>query len=312
MSEPSLHRIDDAIRQAIIAEPSTDLGPAVSNALETHIVAGLIGRGIQASRTPRMHEAEGARLGLRYTYKLIDFDCLGLDDQSLGDIVVAAGRYGFSGLNVTHPFKESVIAFLDSLSPDAAAIGAVNTVVLRDGASVGHNTDCWGFAESFRRGMSGARLDKVVLIGAGGAGMAVARALLDLGVRRLTIFDLERSKAAKLTASLAAAFGASRVGTTEDPAKAITAAAGLINATPMGMEKYPGMPIARECLRPDLWVADIVYFPVETELLREARAVGCRTLPGTGMAIYQAVKAFELITGVRPDGEHFARHFDCG
>lgn len=285
------------------------MGPGVSGVLERQIVAGLIGRGILASRTPRMHEAEGARLGLRYTYKLIDFDCLGLDNQALPDIIAAAGRHGFSGLNVTHPFKESVIAFLDGLSPDAAAIGAVNTVVLREGTCVGHNTDCWGFAESFRRGMSGARLDHVVLIGAGGAGMALARALLDLGVTRLTIFDLDRAKAAALTAGLANTFGAMRVEETDDLAASVAKAKGLINATPMGMAKYPGMPIAREWLRPDLWVADIVYFPVDTELLREARAVGCRTLPGTGMAIFQAVKAFELITGVKPDAEHFARHF---
>jgi shikimate dehydrogenase len=139
--------------------------------------------------------------------------------------------------------------------------------------------------------------------------MALARALLDLGVTRLTIFDLDRTKAAALTAGLASTFGAMRVAETDDLAASVAEATGLINATPMGMAKYPGMPIARDWLRPDLWVADIVYFPVDTELLREARAVGCRTLPGTGMAIFQAVKAFELITGVKPDAEHIARHF---
>jgi shikimate dehydrogenase len=310
VSVAPLHRIDDAIRRAVLAGASTELGAVAPRVAERRIVAGLIGRGIQASRTPRMHEAEGARLGLRYIYKLIDFDCLGLADQALPDIISAAGRHGFSGVNVTHPFKESIIAFLDELSPDAASIGAVNTVVIRDGKSVGHNTDCWGFAESFRRSMSGAGLDRVVLIGAGGAGLALSRALLDLGVARLTIFDLDRARAAALTTSLASTFGAMRVEETYDLAASVAKATGLINATPMGMAKYPGMPIAQDWLRPDLWVADIVYFPVVTELLREARAAGCRTLPGTGMAIFQAVKAFELITGVKPDAEHVARHFD--
>jgi shikimate dehydrogenase len=274
------------------------------------VLAGLVGRGIQASRTPRMHQAEGARLGLRYVYSLFDFDALHLADSALPEVIATAGRRGFAGLNVTHPFKETVTAWLDELSPEAASIGAVNTVVLRDGRSIGHNTDCWGFAESFRRGMAGANLDSVVLIGAGGAGAAVARALFDVGVGRLVVFDLDRSKALRLAGSLASAFGESRTGAAEDLQAEVAAADGLVNATPIGMAKYPGTPIAPAWLRSDLWIADIVYFPQETELLRTARAAGCRTLAGTGMAVFQAVKAFHLITGVAPDAGHMARHFE--
>ncbi|HEX2257036.1 MAG TPA: shikimate dehydrogenase [Afifellaceae bacterium] len=274
------------------------------------VVAGLLGRGIQASRTPGMHEAEGARLGLDYRYRLLDFDLLGLDDGVLPETIAWAARHGFAGLNVTHPFKESVTAWLDALAPEAAAIGAVNTIVLRDGRSTGHNTDCWGFAESFRRGMAEAGRGRVVLIGAGGAGAAVARALLGLGVERLDIHDVDGAKAARLAFGLAAAFGESRAAAAADLEAAVTAADGLVNATPVGMAKYPGMPIAPASLRREQWVADIVYFPRETQLLRKAREAGCRTLSGTGMAVFQAVRAFELISGVVPDAGQMARHFD--
>lgn len=271
--------------------------------------AGLLGRGIRESRSPRMHTAEGARLGLNYDYRLFDFDRLGLRDTDLPSLVVKLRLEGYSGLNITHPFKERVVASLDRLSSDAAAIGAVNTVVFEDREATGHNTDCWGFAESFRRGLGEPRCDDVVLVGAGGAGMAVAKALLDLGVRKLTIFDLERAKATRLIERLRERFDGERVVEAVELEMAFANADGMVNATPAGMAKYPGMPVEARLLRPELWVVDIVYFPAETELLRTARAVGCRTLAGEGMAIFQAVKAFELITGVAPDPAQMARHF---
>lgn len=274
------------------------------------ILAGLIGRGIQESRSPLMHEAEGERLGLRYFYQSLDLDRLQLDDAVLPELMLAAERFGFAGFNVTHPFKQSVIRWLDELSPDAAAIGAVNTVVLRDGRRAGHNTDGWGFVSSFRRDMPAAALDRVVQLGAGGAGMAVARALLELGTRQLSIFDIDAARARSLAASLARTFGASRAEPTSDPEAAIAMAQGLVNTTPVGMAKYPGAPVALHWLREDLWVADVVYFPAATELLLAARSLGAPTLAGTGMAIFQAVKAFELITGMEPDADEMTRHFD--
>jgi shikimate dehydrogenase len=89
----------------------------------------------------------------------------------------------------------------------------------------------------------------------------------------------------------------------------VTAAAGIVNTTPLGMAKYPGMPVCAQLLRPELWVADIVYFPLETQLLREARARGCRVLAGGGMAVFQAAGAFRLFTGREPDAQRMLRHF---
>ena len=149
------------------------------------ILAALIGSGIQASLTPALHEREGAEQALRYVYRLVDIERLGLGVEALPDLLRGAERMGFTGLNITHPCKQAVIPFLDELSEDARALGAVNTVVLRDRRRIGHNTDWWGFAEGFRRGLPDVRRERVVQLGAGGAGAAVAHAALTLGVDRL-------------------------------------------------------------------------------------------------------------------------------
>lgn len=173
---------------------------------QPHTLIGLVGRGIQSSRTPRMHELEGARLGLFYNYVLVDFDQLGLPDHDLGAILKSARARGFAGLNVTHPFKQAVIAHLDALAPEAEAIGAVNTIVFGGSGAVGHNTDSWGFAESFREGMADAPLQRIVQFGAGGAGAAVAYALRELGAGELSVIDTDGARATALCAAMATRF----------------------------------------------------------------------------------------------------------
>lgn len=273
------------------------------------VLAGLIGAGIQASRTPALHEHEGDAQGLRYLYRLIDLDQLKLDSQALPDLLKAAEQMGFTGLNITFPCKQAILPLLDELSPEAQGIGAVNTVVLKDGKRVGHNTDCLGFAEGFRRGLQDAAVERVVQMGAGGAGAAVAHALLSEGVQRLSIFDVETSRAQSLANNLNQHFGQGRAVAGHDLPSTLALADGLVNTTPMGMQKLPGMPVPAELLRAQLWVAEIVYFPLETELLRHARALGCRTLDGGNMAVFQAVKAFELFSGVKPDAQRMLAHF---
>ena len=221
----------------------------------------------------------------------------------------AAEREGFTGLNITHPCKQSVIPLLTALSDDALALGAVNTVVFRDGKRFGHNTDWWGFAESFRRGLPDALLGHVVQLGAGGGGAAAAHAALTLGAEQLTLFDLAPGRAESLATALAARFGKGRAVAGTDVGKAMASADGLIHATPTGMVKYPGLPLPAALLHPRLWVAEIVYFPLETELLRVANRLGCRTLNGGGMAVFQAVEAFRLFTGITPDADRMQRHF---
>jgi shikimate dehydrogenase len=266
--------------------------------------------GIASSRSPQMHEREGGRLGLAMSYVLIDLDRYGLPDSVLPEVLSAVEDLGFAGVNVTHPFKQLVIEYLADLAPEAAAIGAVNTVVFEAGRRTGHNTDCWGFAEGFRTGLADARLDKVVQFGAGGGGAAVAYALLELGAQVLEIYDRDQGRAVGLAERLTERFGRTVVAVS-DPEAALGRASGVVNATPVGMVKYPGFPFETAALTARHWVADIVYFPPDTPLLQRARALGCRTLAGTGMAIFQAVKAFELFTGIKPDREAMARHFEA-
>ncbi|WP_428424417.1 shikimate dehydrogenase [Pararhizobium sp.] len=272
--------------------------------------AGLIGAGIQASLTPAMHMREGSAQGFAYDYEMIDLNQRGLSPDSLPDLLNQAERHGLSGLNITHPCKQLVIPYLDELSDEARALGAVNTVVLKNGRRYGHNTDWWGFAESFRRGLPDADLEAAVQIGAGGAGVATAYAILSLGLKNLTVFDLDPKRATHLAQALSALFPEAAITASGDLAAAMEPASGLIHATPTGMAKYPGIPLAPELLSPRHWVAEIVYFPLETELLKTAKLRGCRVLNGGGMAVFQAVGAFSLFTGCAPDAHRMMRHFD--
>jgi shikimate dehydrogenase len=274
------------------------LGPAY--------LLGLIGSGIQASRTPTMHEREGARRGFRTLYKLIDLTPLNLTADALPELLTNCQRLGFNGLNITHPCKQAIIPLLDELSEDAAAIGAVNTVVFKDGRRIGHNTDWWGYTDGFQRGLPDADLGRVLQLGSGGAGSAVAYALLRMGVRALMIFDIDKAKAQALADDLNGRFEGRAVAV-DDAAAAAATATGLVQCTPVGMAAHPGLPIAADALRPGLWASEIVYFPLETEFLRAAKARGCRVVDGSGMAVGQAVRAFELFTGVIPDAEAMRR-----
>jgi shikimate dehydrogenase len=260
-------------------------------------LTGLIGAGIGTSLSPPLHEREAASLGLRYAYRTLDIEQL---HEPLDELLRRAVDAGYAGLNITHPCKREVLEHLDELSPDAEALGAVNTIVIRDGRTSGYNTDATGFAESVRRGLPGAVLDRVVLLGAGGAGSAVAHALRELGCRELAIFDADREAAAAL---------AHAVGGQAIDAPRLDQADGLVHATPTGMDGHGGVALDPALLHPDLWVADIVYRPLETALLRAARERGCRTLHGGGMVVFQAADSFELFTGVRPDRDRMLRHF---
>ncbi|OWU83219.1 shikimate dehydrogenase [Oceanicola sp. 22II-s10i] len=269
---------------------------------DTALRMGLVGRGIALSRTPAMHEAEAAAQGLTCRYDLLDTDAG--TEGSLAEIIDRAEAAGFAGLNITFPYKQTVIEHLHQLSDAARRIGAVNTIVFRDGQRFGHNTDFWGFSQSLRTGLPGADLSDVLLIGAGGAGGALAHALADLGVGRLRILDVREQAAATLAQEIGPVAEA-----VTDAAAVAGEVRGIVNATPVGMAKLPGTPIDTALLDPQHWVADIIYFPLETAFLRAARTLGCQTLSGEGMAVFQAVRAFELFIGRPADADRMRATF---
>ncbi|WP_326822590.1 shikimate dehydrogenase [Streptosporangium sp. NBC_01756] len=270
-------------------------------------LTGLIGSGIGPSLSPPLHEREAAYHGLRYVYRLLDTDRLG---HEVGELIRTARRFGYDGLNITHPCKQAVIPHLDELSADARMLGAVNTVVFDGKRAIGYNTDWTGFAESFARGLPDAPTQRIVQLGAGGAGAAISHALLTMGADHVTVIDADPARATALAARLNDRFGPERArpATQEDLPGLLAHADGLAHATPTGMAFHPGMPLPADLLHPGLWVADIVYRPLETELLKQARALGCRTLDGGGMVVFQAAHAFHLFTGRTPDTERMLTH----
>jgi shikimate dehydrogenase len=274
------------------------------------VLIGLVGAGIQQSHAPLLHQREADRQGIRLLYTVIDSQELGLTSADLPALLRWARTLGYRGLNVTHPFKQAVVDHLDELCGDAAALGAVNTVIFADDKARGYNTDAPGFRRSFTASFPDAPRDRVVQLGAGGAGAAVAHALLTLGVGRLTLVDTDSTRADRLAGTLTKQFGAERVAVSDHErlSGVLTRADGVVNATPIGMAQHPGSPVAETDLRADLWVADIVYRPADTALLRAARALGAPTLHGGGMNVFQATAAFELFTGRPADADAMLDH----
>jgi len=280
-----------------------------ASAAQRSYLVGLVGKDIQQSKSPFMHEQEARELDMLLLYQLLDLAVLKRDVDALADLLDSAELMGFAGLNITHPCKQAVIPLLHELSEEARAIGAVNTVRFAGGRRHGYNTDALGFADSFRRGLPDAPLERVVQIGAGGAGAATAYAMLSLGASHLCIVDTVPGRAAALVQNLAKAFDRTRLSVGSDAGSALLEAQGLVHATPTGMRQYPGLPLPAAALHAGLWVAEIVYFPLETELLKAARDRGCRTLDGGGMAVFQAAAAFEIFTGVAADRARMLRQF---
>jgi shikimate dehydrogenase len=256
-----------------------------------------------------LHEREADAQGLRLVYSLFDFAELELSEDDLPRMLNALQLTGFSGVNVTHPYKQTVMRHLDELSSEAEKIGAVNAVSFRGGRTTGYNTDVSGFAAACRQGLDGVESDEVVQIGAGGAGSATAFALLNLGVKRLSIHDRDEQRATALIDRLVTHFDSGRLALCRNLPESAANADGIVNATPMGMAEYPGMPVPERSLHQKMWVADIVYFPLETALLSAARRTGCRVMDGSGMAVWQAAGAFEIFTGRPADFTRMSKIF---
>ncbi len=270
---------------------------------------GLLGEHIGSSLAAPLQETEAAAAGHALAYRLVDAAELGLGPDDAADVLRWAVRLGFDGLNVTHPFKNVVLDLVDDVSPEAAALGAVNTIVIRDGRTVGHNTDWVGFASALSATLPDAVGQDALLLGAGGAGVAVGYGALRAGVRHLRVADTSPERAQAVVDRLEAAVGPGRATVHLDVASALDGVGGLIQATPVGMTGSPGMPLDPALLEPGQWVAEIIYFPLETELVHAARARGCSTMTGGAMAIHQHAAAYELFTGESADVERMTRHF---
>ncbi len=256
-----------------------------------------------------MQEEEARAQALSLHYQLIDLDKSGQGAEALPALISAAKTMGFAGLNITYPCKQAVIRLLDDLSDEARAIGAVNTVVFNDNRATGHNTDGAGWRWGFERTLPDADLSRVVLLGAGGAGSAIAHSICRMQADALIVVDSDGARADALADELNKQYGRPRASGSTDAAMALHNATGLVHATPTGMDTLPGLPLNAELLRSHLWVSEIVYFPLETALLKAARALGCRVVDGGTMAVGQAVGAFLHFTGLAADPARIDAHF---
>jgi shikimate dehydrogenase len=280
--------------------------PEGSSPARQRFLTGLIGAPIAQSASPAMHELAAEALGIRCHYQLIEV--AGADRAGLRALLDGVKNFGFAGVNVTFPYKEAVVPLLDELSDGARTIGAVNTVVVRQGRLVGYNTDATGFERAIESLVIASGRGAVALIGAGGVGKAIAFALANLGVTELAIFDADQAKAAQLVKQLHGRLTA-RAGTgIED---ALQRAVGVINGTPVGMLPDRSSPVPDALLHRDLWVADAVYTPLWTPLLLAAKATDCEILTGRELAIHQAADAFELFTGLKPSMIELGNAFDA-
>ena len=276
-------------------------------------MVGLIGAGIGQSLSPALHEREAALLGFDYAYRLLDLDELGRPASDVGAMVREAQREGLRGLNVTHPCKQLVVAELDELSPEAAALGAVNTIVFRDGRTTGYNTDLSGFQEAFER--RAARREHRPRGAPRRGRRGRGRRPRDPVPRGRSRGRPRRRPRARRRAGRGGSRGTSAPARPARPASTrwrgeLARADGLVHATPTGMDAHPGTAVPAELLDPRLWVAEVVYLPIETQLLQDARARGCRTLDGAAMVALQAAGSLERFTGARPDRDRMLDHVD--
>ena len=256
---------------------------------------GILGHPIGHSLSPLMHALAFRHHGLDAVY--LPFS---VAPDDLGRAVAGAVALGMGGFNVTIPHKETIVAYLDEITDEARAIGAVNTVHVRDGHATGHNTDGAGFLLPLKKVVTPVdQLDACVL-GAGGAARALAAALLGAGCPRLIIANRTLARGERLAAELQSRHTAAEVRSIgmSDAADAARRSRLVVNSTSMGMHQGDDSPLPSGCLGPEHVAYDIVYRPLNTPFLRDARAAGATTIGGLDMLIGQGAAAFAIWTGL--------------
>lgn len=258
-------------------------------------IYGVLGYPAKHSLSPLMHNAAFAALKINAEYKIFE-----KKPEELESFIRSLDKVGISGLNVTVPYKEKVIPFLNKISEEAKIIGAVNTIKVSGDYLEGFNTDAVGFLRHISEDLGFIPQGKTIsLIGAGGAAKAISVALAKAGAKIISVCDIDKTKLDTLTASLKERFNKTEVRPACDIAGLnIGEADLLINATPIGMKETDACLVAGDLLHKGLLVYDLIYNPKETRLLRVAKESGCRISNGLGMLLYQGMVSFELWTGV--------------
>lgn len=266
-------------------------------------VIGVIGHPIEHSMSPPMHNNAYKQLNMDYVY--VAFHVL---PEDIGNLILSSKTLGIKGLNVTIPHKTTVIPYLDEIDETAEKIGAVNTIQFKDGVAKGYNTDGIGAINSIKKHVK--LQDKnVMVIGAGGASKAISFTLINEKIKSLTIVNRSKENAEKLIENIKKQTNFNNIGyhAMEDSENIINEVDVIINTTPIGM--YPNHevqpPIKTDYINKKHVVMDIIYNPLETQLLKQAKANGAKTINGTSMLINQGLVSFEIFTGQKATYESF-------
>ncbi|RUM53822.1 MAG: shikimate dehydrogenase [Marinomonas sp.] len=260
---------------------------------------GLIGQSISASRSPSLHNMLGELKQLPVSYELQELDSSAV--EAFTERLSLIREKGFIGTNVTFPFKQIAVDSADEVNDSVKKVGSTNTLLLKDGKVCAFNTDYTGFIRGYRTRLADQAAGKVLMIGAGGVGRAVAFGLFEVGATELFITDLNVAGAEALAQSLNDSGYKATVIAADEVADIAKGVDGLVNCTPVGHYKTPGNPLAASAFGGQKWAFDAVYTPLDTEFLKAANAAGLTIVSGFDLFFYQALDAFEIFTGVQVD-----------
>ncbi len=270
-------------------QPSSRAKPA-----PVQVCIGLIGQSLQASRMSLVHASEGRALGLDLHVDRIDPMDMKRARPNLREVLDTIEFAGFAGTLVSAPYNQAALTEVDDASETARSIGAVTTIAFRNGRRLGHNTTSWALAETLRHGLALHRLNRVLIVGAGATGVAVAHALGRLDVDEILFHDAD-----PILAERAASRCGGRVA--YNIASALAECDGVVNATQIGRADLPGVALPVDFLHNRHWVADLIDNPFDTPLVRAARERGCTVLDGISTATYKTIHDFHLLTGRAPN-----------
>lgn len=268
------------------------------------LLLGLIGDNISRSQSPRLHRLAGRQNGVEVRYdRLVPRD----RGESFEAVFEAAKAGGYRGLNITYPYKERVAPMVRIEDPLVRAMGSVNTVIFEPGGPVGTSTDYTGFMSAYRAARPEAAPGRVLMIGTGGVGRAVAFGLVALGVEELRLVDRDATKAEALAETIQAISPATEVTIWIAPEAAAEGATGLVNCTPVGMDGYPGTPLEVEAMAGSDWAFDAVYTPADTQFLTDAETNGLAVISGWELFFWQGVHAWKHFSNLPLNEEALRR-----
>lgn len=267
---------------------------------------GLLGNGISKTQSKKLHELIGKIYDIDATYHLMDLSSK--ENANIKEELKRCEDEGFHGVNVTHPYKIEAFKGIKTMAGFPEGLTSVNTVVFKEDGQIADNTDYLGFMQAYKTQFPKEKPGKVLMLGAGGVGLAIAFGLYKLQADEIIIHDMNEELKNSLLETLTS-IGVNARALKGDLVSEMKNADGLINATPLGMFQYPGCAFPDEGFGGQKWSFDAVYTPVNTEFLQKCEANKIVTISGFKLFLYQGIEAFKRFSGIDVDGEKIEKVF---